>query len=87
LEIDSTNKKVNYYLGQSYYADGKYNEAINILEKASAEGPYFVDSLYYLGLTYQEIGENDQAIEIFQSALMIAPGREDIKQALLKIKQ
>jgi tetratricopeptide (TPR) repeat protein len=86
LEIDSTNKKVNYYLGQSYYADGKYNEAIKTLEKASAEGPYFVDSLYYLGLAYQEIGETDQAIEIFQSALMIAPGREDIRQALFKIK-
>jgi len=86
LEIDSTNKKVNYYIGQSYYANGKYNEAIKILEKASAEGPYFVDSLYYLGLTYQEIGETDKAIEIFQSALMIAPGREDIKQAIFKIQ-
>jgi len=86
LEIDSTNKKVYYYIGQSYYAYGEYNEAIKILEKASAEGPYFVDSLYYLGLAYQKIGEIDKAIEIFQLALMIAPGREDIKQALLKIQ-
>jgi len=86
LEIDSTNKKVNYYIGQSYYANKQYVEAIKILEKASAEGPYFVDSLYYLGLTYQEIGETDKAIEVFQSALKIAPGREDIKKALLKIQ-
>ena len=86
LEIDPANKKVNYYLGQSYYAEGEYAEAIKVLEKASAEGPYFVDSLYYLGLTYQEIGETDKAIEVFQSALKIAPGREDIGKILLKIQ-
>ena len=86
LEIDPINKKVNYYLGQSYYANGEYTEAINILEKASAEGPYFVDSLYCLGLTYQEIGKTGKAIEVFQSALKIAPGREDIKEALFKIQ-
>jgi tetratricopeptide (TPR) repeat protein len=86
LEIDLTNKKVNYYIGQSYYANRQYAEAMKILEKASAEGPYFVDSLYYLGLTYQEIGETDKAIEVFQSALKIAPSREDIKKILLKIQ-
>jgi len=86
IEHNPDYKTVYYYLGQSYYADRQYTQAINILEKASAEGPYFVDSLHYLGLAYQEIGETDKAIEIFQSALMIAPGREDIRKALFKIK-
>jgi len=39
FELDPKNKRVYYYLGQFYYGNAEYNEATEVLEKASREGP------------------------------------------------
>ncbi len=62
---------LNYHLGVALKDEGKYDEAIDYLEKAAQLKPGDVDIPFQLGVVYFEQEKYDQAIAQFRKALQI----------------
>jgi Flp pilus assembly protein TadD len=68
-------KAVNpaYAAGRQLVEDGKYAEAIPLLEKAVAADAKNADALNYLGYSNRQLGNNDAALSHYQAALALEP--------------
>lgn len=68
-------KTVNpdYAAGRQLVEDGKYAEAIPLLEKAIAADAKNADALNYLGYSNRQLGNHDAALSHYQAALAIEP--------------
>ena len=68
-------KAVNpdYAAGRQLVEDGKYAEAIPLLEKAVAADAKNADALNYLGYSNRQLGNHDAALDHYQAALAIEP--------------
>ncbi len=62
-----------YNLGRQYYENGKYQEAIEELQKAIDANPEYYEALVYMFLSYANIGDIDQASEYFTKAIKVKP--------------
>lgn len=63
----------NYAAGRQLVEDGKYAEAIPLLEKAVAADAKNADALNYLGYSNRQLGNNDAALSHYQAALALEP--------------
>ena len=63
----------NFAAGRQLVEDGKYAEAIPLLEKAVAADAKNADALNYLGYSNRKLGNNDAALTHYQAALAIEP--------------
>lgn len=59
--IDPSNLVVAYYLGEAYFATGRYSDAIGPFRKATAQPEFRADSYYYLSKSYGTLSR--QAME------------------------
>ena len=75
-------------LGWVSYREGKFKDAISLLEQASAALPDLALVHYHLGMSYLAVGQNKSALNEFQTALTKSPDdrlREELKAELGKI--
>lgn len=69
-------------LGNKYYQEQKYEEAIDTYKKILSKG-YESSALYYnLGNTYFRLGKLGYAILNYEKALKLSPGDEDVNYNL-----
>ncbi len=61
------------YLGQLYYSQRKYKQAINQFEKILELEPENPDIMYLLGSLYLEIEDQRKAIELLQQSIALDP--------------
>ena len=76
------NVDVYYYLGQLYYAQHEYAQAIEQFKKILASQPQNAEMMYFLGSLYVEIDREDQAIDIFKKALAVDPDHDGVLNSL-----
>jgi tetratricopeptide (TPR) repeat protein len=75
-EVRMTDKEELYDAAVDLYADGKYDEAIEIYKRALEEDPRYADALHGIVMCYQAKGDLDNAIELTKR--YIAQDPEDI---------
>lgn len=62
LESNAFDPYILKDLGKIYFLDGKYEQALNILENVIGLSPVDPEGLYYLGRTEMELGKLDEAV-------------------------
>ena len=65
-----------YWLGETYYAQGKYRDAVTAYDRVIADyanSAKVPDAYYKRGLSYRELGMKDQAREDFQYVIKTFP--------------
>ncbi len=70
-----------YKTGYSAYSSGKYEVAIENLQKAYAMDATSVNSLYYTARSYQKLGDNENAAKLFQEVIEKFPGTKSASDA------
>ncbi len=72
-QLDPTAIPIDWYKGEVFYFQGRFESAKNHFEKALHLHPYQVNTLNNLGSTYHALQQEDKALECYQKALEIAP--------------
>jgi len=62
-----------YGAARELVEQGKYAEAIPLLEQVVAKDPKNADALNYLGYSNRQLGNNDVALQHYQAALALEP--------------
>lgn len=57
--------------GMAFFAQNKYDEALNDFQQSVSYQPENFRSLYYIGIVYSVQGDNEKAIDFFNQSLMI----------------
>ncbi|MDR0723776.1 MAG: tetratricopeptide repeat protein [Endomicrobium sp.] len=73
LSIEPNNKEVLYLTSLNYIDWGKYNEAIDCLNKIIKESPDFADAYFYLGFSYDKDKNFIQAEKSLLQAIKLNP--------------
>jgi tetratricopeptide (TPR) repeat protein len=60
------------------FVDGRYREAVPLLERILKDDPYNLDSALRLATAESELGHDDKALAAFKRAQAIAPGSPDV---------
>ena len=60
-------------LGELYFLDGRYEDALSLLEGAAGIGAKDPDTMFYLGRTCLELGKIDQAAEALETLVQTHP--------------
>ncbi len=79
---DPANTDAYMYLGQLYYAQAKYTEAIEQFLKILGPDPANTTALYLLGSVYVDSKAPAQAIGLFRKVLQIEPENSDALNSL-----
>jgi predicted Zn-dependent protease len=76
-------------LGWTYYLEGQYSEAMNLLKSAADRLPQTAAVQYHLGMAYKELGRNDLALIKLKEAIAIVPPPEagDLARARAALDQ
>ncbi len=74
LETGQADPYVMKDLGRLYYLEGKYSQAMNILNAAVQIDPDNPDINYHIGLIHTELGEAEKAIRSFERTVLKHPG-------------
>lgn len=74
-------------LGAAYLREGKIDEAIPFLEKASQTEPSNVAGHANLGVVYLQVGRQEDAVRELEMAHQLAPDNQDIEQLLEQVRQ
>ena len=82
VQDDPANTDVYMYLGQLYYAQSKYPQAIEQFSKIVRLDPANTSALYLLGSVYADINESSQAIEVFRKVLQMDPENSEALNSL-----
>ena len=75
-EAEPGNIEIYGYLGQLYYSQKKYKNAIEQFEKILQLEPDNPDVLYLLGSLYLEIDDQRKAIEMLKESIKIKPNHD-----------
>ena len=62
--------------------DGKYNDAIPLLQQASASDPNNADALNELGFSLRKVGRLSESLDAYQKALALKPDHIDANEYL-----
>jgi len=73
-------------VGRAYVTTGKFNQGIEVLERATSKYPYHLNALFILGVGYANSGNKEKALETFKRVLKIKPEMPDIKRLILILK-
>ena len=79
---DPANTDVYMYLGQLYYAQQKYPQAIEQFLKFLNINPANTSALYLLGSVYADSNDHPQAIAVFRKVLQIEPENSEALNSL-----
>jgi tetratricopeptide (TPR) repeat protein len=80
-----TDLQIKFELGQLYFQDGKFNEAIQEFQKAQANPNRRLQSMSFLAQCFAARGMNDLAARKLQEALKEKPGFDEEKKDLLYV--
>lgn len=72
-EQDPGNIEIYEYLGQLYYSQSKFDQAIEQFEKILSIEPGNADVLFLLGSLYSETRQGERAIQLLEKSLEIDP--------------
>jgi tetratricopeptide (TPR) repeat protein len=67
------------------YDMNKYNDALAVLQKATAIKSNYDEAYYWMGRCYEKLGDKDEAIENYHTALGIDKNYIEAKDALAKL--
>lgn len=83
LNFNPNNPKVTFYLGETFFQEGDYTEAIDYYNWAYTHG-YINDfaTNYKLGICYEKLNDEHKARMHYNNALRINPDNEEIKKRL-----
>ena len=73
VKAEPQNTEVYGYLGQLYYSQKKYNQAIEQFEKMLQLDPKNASVLYLLGSLYFEVGQKQKAIDALAKSIQLDP--------------
>lgn len=76
-DADKTQAEIFYAQGKISYQAGKYEKAIQDLNKAIELNPAYADAYYVRGNAYYDIKENDKAIDDYTLAIQFNPKSAD----------
>jgi tetratricopeptide (TPR) repeat protein len=80
LEKRPYNIAVTYTLGESFYRNAKYQDAINTWDQVLQMDTKNARSLYMIGITYQKMGEKEKGTAICEKAIQMDPSLGGLKQ-------
>src|SRR3546814_6053207 len=72
----------DYAAASQLVEDGKYAEAIPLLERVVAKDAKNADALNYLGYSNRQLGNNDAALTHYQAALALEPSHRGANEYL-----
>lgn len=78
----------HYLLGEIYYADGNFSEALDSFSnalKSNNDRSEFANIHLALSMTYRELGEIERTIKEYRAALSYEPDRVDIHEFIAKV--
>ena len=78
LEKKALNPYILGELGRVYFQEGKYDQALRVLESAVAMGPADPDAMFFLGRAYLKLDQNEKAIEILEKLIEKHPDFSDV---------
>lgn len=86
LNYNETNPRVNFYLGETFFRDGEYTQAIDFYQKAYTHG-YKLDfnTNLRLGMCYEKLNETNLAKKHYKNALKSKPNNEVVLNRLENI--
>ncbi len=68
---DNVLSVIHKHRGMAFFAQNKYNEALDDFEKSANYGTDNFRSIYYMGIVYGVTGQNEKALEAFTKSLEI----------------
>ena len=68
---DTVLSVIHKHRGMAFFAQNKYNEALDDFEKSANYGTDNFRSIYYMGIVYGVTGQNEKALEAFTKSLEI----------------
>ena len=83
LNVNELNPKVNYYLGETFFAEGEYTQAIDFYHFAYSHGyRYDYKTNLKLGICYEKLDDVKKAKYHYKNAAKINPGEVTAKARL-----
>ena len=88
LNFNEKNPRVNFYLGETFFADGEYTQAIDYYQAAFHNG-YKNDfkTNSQLGLCYEKLGDIQKSIEHYNIALKTQNNKKEIKEKIQNLNK
>lgn len=88
LNFNEKNPRVNFYLGETFFADGEYTQAIDYYQAAFQNG-YKNDfkTNSQLGLCYEKLGDIQKSIEHYNIALKTQNNEKEIKEKIQNLNK
>ena len=74
LAIDSTERRVNYFLGECYKKQGNLKEAIDFYKQEDKINPNLFQNLFELAHVYFMVGQRDSAAKYLEKVEKVSPG-------------
>lgn len=86
LNYNETNPRVNFYLGETFFRDGEFTQAIDFYQEAYSHGyKYDFNTNLRLGMCYDKLNEINLAKKHYKNALKSKPNNEEVLQRLEKM--
>lgn len=86
LNYNEKNPRVNFYLGETFFRDGEFTQAIDFYQEAYTHGyRYDFNTNLRLGMCYDKLNEINLAKKHYQNALKTKPNNEDVLKRLEKM--
>lgn len=79
------NKRSHFEVGQFFFLNEKYDQAIAEFKKAIIDGPNDVEAYYNLGVVYETKNMMKEAKEAFRKALDLEPKHKLAEEHLSKL--
>ncbi|OFX77529.1 MAG: hypothetical protein A2X12_10810 [Bacteroidetes bacterium GWE2_29_8] len=86
LKIDPNNTTANYRLGNIYYGNKDYQNALKHFEKVANLYPFDYDATLMLAWTSFKLGKTKEAAVLFNKVLIIQPDDASANEGLKSIK-
>jgi len=74
IEVTSDNYYAHYMLGNAYYKDALFQDALTQFGRVLQLNPRFADASVNAGIIYAKQGNQAEAIKLFTTALTLKPG-------------
>ena len=83
LNVNENNPKVNYYLGEAFFVEGEYFQAIDFYTHAYSNGfSQDYNTNLKLGICYEKLDDTNKSKFHYNNALKINPNSQEVKERL-----
>ena len=84
-ELAEFYSRVNFELGQTYYDNRQFKEAVKAFEVALKNAPMASDIMHEIGRSYEGLRNKKEAIAWHEDALVYDPSFEEAREALIRL--